>query len=225
MPAAESTQADTGAGGGSPPTSTGEKSEWWATPTVVGLMGFGTTTMLAGLSNLPAPYSNGFYQNWVVFGMALAFGGVAQLIAGLIALRRGNLFAGSAFVGYGSFWIAFTLMLSSFAGVPIAANQPYLYGVAGFAFIWMMFTFSFAINAIKHGWGITFVFAFLFLAFVLLVVKFWSLAASGTGSPFYGSGGDNWIVGGIILLTGFIAWYVATAILTNANYGRKVLPE
>jgi uncharacterized protein len=180
--------------------------------------------MIAGLSNLPAPYSNGFANNWVVYGMALAFGGTAQLIAGLIALRKGNLFAGSAFVGYGSFWIAFTLMLTSFVG-QAGATAPVFYGVAGFAAIWAMFTFSFMINSIKHGWGITFIFVFLFIAFLLLVAKFWSLAASGTGSAFYGSGSDNWFVGGEIILDGFIAWYVATAILTNWNYGRKILPE
>jgi len=190
----------------------------------VGLMGFGTTTMIAGLSNLPAPYSNGFAGNWVIFGMALAFGGAAQLIAGLIALRKGNLFAGSAFVGYGAFWIAFTLMLTSFAG---AATYPTaaLYGVAGFAAIWALFTFSFMINSIKHGWGITFVFVFLFISFILLAVKFWNLAANAGGGPFSGSGGDNWFVGGMIILTGFVAWYVATAVLTNWNYGRKILPE
>ena len=214
---------DAGAGVPAPPPASGEKTEWWTNPAVVGLMGFGTTTMIAGLSNLPAPYSNGFAGNWVVYGMALAFGGTAQLIAGLIALRKGNLFAGSAFVGYGAFWIAFTLMLTSFVGQ--AGTAPIYYGVAGFAFIWMMFTFSFFINSFKHGWGITMVFLFLLIAFALLVAKFWSLAASNGGGPFSGSGVDNWAVGGIIILTGFIAWYVATAILTNWNYGRKVLPE
>jgi len=207
-----------------PPPPPEEKPEGWANPAVVGLMGFGTTTMIAGLSNLPQPYVSGFNGNWVIYGMALAFGGTAQLIAGLIALRKGNLFAGSAFVGYGAFWIAFTLMLSSFINTAPTADAVF-YGVAGFAFIWMLFTFSFMINAIKHGWGITFVFVFLFISFVLLVVKFWSLAASGTGSPFFGSGADNWVVGGIIIATGLIAWYVATATLTNANYGRRVLPE
>jgi len=211
-------------GGLPPPPPMEQKSEWWANPAVVGLMGFGTTTMIAGLSNLPLPYSSGFNQNWVVYGMALAFGGIAQLIAGLIALRKGNLFAGSAFVGYGSFWLAFTFMLVMFQGLS-ADGSAWLYGVAGFAFIWMLFTFSFMINAIKHGWGITMVFVLLFIAFVLLVVKFWSLAASGNGSPFFGSGADNWLVGGEIIATGLVAWYVATAILTNYNYGRKVLPE
>ncbi len=199
-----------------------EKPEWWASPAVVGLMGFGTTTMIAGLSNLPSPYVNGFANNWAVFGMALAFGGIAQFVAGGIALRKGNMFAGSAFMGYGAFWLAFTWMLTSYAPGAIAAGTPILWAVAGFAFVWMMFTFTFLINAPKHGWGIFLVFLFLFIAFILLVVKFASLAAGQT--TFTGDNGANWAVGGEIIFDGFLAWYVATADLTNWNYGRKVLP-
>ena len=211
-----------------------EKPEWWANTAVVGLMGFGTTTMIAGLTNLPTPYSAGFAANWVVFGMALAFGGTAQFIAGLISLRKGNMFAGSAFVGYGAFWWAFTLMLVEFApGGPAVSptNGALFLGVAGFAFIWMLFTFTFLINAPKHGWGVFLVFLFLFIAFILLTVKFYSIgvtscapALPGTCGTFAGNAPANWAVGGEILFDGFLAWYVATADLTNWNYGRKVLP-
>ncbi|HTP56342.1 MAG TPA: acetate uptake transporter [Thermoplasmata archaeon] len=203
-----------------------EKPEWWASPAVIGLMGFGLTTIIAGLSDLPQPYGTGFGAvggglgtNWVTFGMAIAFGGLAQFVAGFIALRKGNMFAGSAFVGYGAFWIAFTLMLASFAGLagpgfPVAA-----FGVAGFAFVWMMFTLTFLINSMKHGWGIFFVFLFLFVAFILLVVQFWQVGGGHSVSK-----GQLWATGGEIILTGATAWYVATADLTNWNYGRKVLP-
>jgi uncharacterized protein len=195
-----------------------EKPEWWGTPAIIGLMGFGTTTMIAGLSNLPAPYSNGFAQNWVVYGMALAFGGTAQFAAGLIALRKGNVFAGSAFVGYGSFWLAFTLMLTQFA--PLGGAAPTLFwGVAGFAFIWMMFTITFLINAPKHGMVLTIVFLFLVIAFALLTWKFATLAGGNTLSTT-----DSWLVGGEIFFDGLVAWYLATADLTNWNYGRKILP-
>ncbi len=200
-----------------------EKPEWWASPAVVGLMGFGTTTMIAGLTNLPTPYSAGFgpTTNWVVYGMALAFGGTAQFVAGLIALRKGNMFAGSAFMGYGAFWWAFTLMLTTFVN-GAGTSTPVFYGVAGFSFIWMMFTFAFLINSPKHGWGIFMVFLFLFIAFLLLTVKFYSLAAG--QSTFLPDGSANWAVGGEILFDGFVAWYVAMADLTNWNYGRKMLP-
>ena len=205
---------------GAAPTRTDDKPEWWASPTVIGLMGFGLTTMLAGLSDLPAPYVNGFGSgsNWVVFGMAIAFGGIAQLVAGFIALRKGNMFAGSAFVGYGGFWLAFMFLLTTFTGLgpglPLAA-----YGIAGFTFVWMMFTLSFLINSMKHGWGIFFVFLFLFVAFILLTVQFWQIGGGHTVSK-----GEYWATGGEIILTGLTAWYVATADLTNWNYGRKVLP-
>lgn len=196
-----------------------EKPEWWGTPAIIGLMGFGTTTMIAGLTNLPAPYSNGFANNWVVFGMAMAFGGTAQFAAGLVALRKGNVFAGSAFVGYGSFWWAFTLMLTYYVGFDGGATTPILWGIAGFAFIWFLFTLSFLINAPKHGMVLTGVFLLLVIAFLLLTWKFATLAGGNTLST-----GENWLVGAEIFLTGFLAWYLATADLTNWNYSRKVLP-
>jgi uncharacterized protein len=201
-----------------------EKPEWWGTPAIVGLMGFGTTTMVAGLSNLPAPYSNGFANNWVVFGMAMAFGGTAQFAAGLIALRKGNVFAGSAFIGYGAFWWAFTLMLTQYvgqAGATAIGSGVIYYGVAGFAFIWMMFTISFLINAPKHGMVLTGVFFFLVIAFLLLTIKFWQLGQNPTTTL---STGESWAIGGEIFFDGLLAWYLATADLTNWNYGRKVLP-
>jgi uncharacterized protein len=198
-----------------------EKPEWWGTPAIIGLMGFGTTTMIAGLSNLPSPYSNGFAGNWVVYGMALAFGGTAQFAAGLVALRKGNVFAGSAFVGYGSFWLAFTLMLVEFVGPAATAGAPIYYGVAGFAFIWFMFTLTFLINAPRHGMVLTGVFLFLTIAYILLVVKFWQLANGNTSSL---TGAEGWAIGGEIFFDGLLAWYLATADLTNWNYGRKILP-
>jgi len=203
-----------------------EKPEWWASPAVIGLMGFGLTTIIAGLSDLPHPYGAGFgiggpygsSSNWVVFGMAIAFGGIVQLIAGVIGLRKGNLFAGSAFVGYGAFWIAFTLMLTQYIngnpGLPVA-----FYGVAGFAFVWTLFTLTFLINSMKHGWGIFFVFLFLFVSFALLVAQFWQMGGGHTPSN-----GEFWATGGMIILTGLTAWFVATADLTNWNYGRRMIP-
>ena len=203
-----------------------EKKEWWTTPTVLGLMGFGLTTMLAGLSNLPPPYANGLTYNWVVFGTAIFFGGIAQLLAGLIGLRKGNLFAGTAFVGYGSFWMAFTAMLASFGPAfggfgPTAITNPAApYGVAAFFFVWVLFTLTFLINSMKHGWGIFFVFLFLFVSLILLTVKFWQIGAGDSISK-----GEDWAVGGLITLTGLTAWYVATSDLTNSSYGKTLLPS
>jgi succinate-acetate transporter protein len=196
--------------------------EWWASPATVGLMGFGTTTMLAGLNSLPAPYGTGI-TNSPVLAMAMAFGGTAQFVAGLIAMRKGNMFAGSAFMGYGSFWWAFTLLLwtgnNPFFGTGLLGSGQ-LYSVSAFMFIWMMFTITFLINSPKHGAGIVVVFLFLTIAFALLTAKFAILAGGGTISTDFA-----WVIGGEIVFDGLAAWYVATADLTNWNYGRKVLPS
>ncbi|MGA7922855.1 MAG: acetate uptake transporter [Thermoplasmata archaeon] len=192
--------------------------EWWASSATIGLMGFGLTTVLAGLSNLPPPYGNGITNSFVL-AMAMAFGGSTQFAAGLIAMRKGNMFAGSAFLGYGAFWWAFTLML--WTNNPFFGTGITFYGIAAFTFVWMLFTIAFLINAPKHGVGITLVFLFLVIAFALLTVKFWMLAQPGTTMI---STSLAWVVGGEIVFDGLIAYYVATADLTNWNYGRKVLP-
>ena len=187
-----------------------EKPEWWASPATLGLMGFGTTTVLAGLND----------GGWILWGallsMAIFFGGAAQVIAGVIALRKGNMFAGTAFTGYGMFWLAFNNEVVNYV---FAGGSTGAYDIAAFTFVWFLFTLAFLINAPKHGWGITAVFALLTLAFVLLTFQWWQ--AGGT-SPF--TKGDLQGVRVEIILTGFMAIYVAYADLTNWNYGRKILP-
>jgi succinate-acetate transporter protein len=188
-----------------------EKPEWWASSATLGLMGFGTTTILAGLQ------TGGWIQYGALLSMAIFFGGSAQVIAGVIALRKGNMFAGTAFVGYGMFWLAFNTLVSTY----VAAHSPLVttYDVAAFTFVWFMFTFAFLINAPKHGWGITAVFLTLTIAFILLTVMFYQLAA---GNPL--SLNTDKIIGGEIILTGLLAWFVGTADLTNWNYGRRIIP-
>ena len=188
-----------------------EKPEWWASPATLGLMGFGTTTVLAGLND----------GGWILWGallsMAIFFGGAAQVIAGVIALRKGNMFAGTAFTGYGMFWLAFNNEVVNYV---FAKGSTGAYDIAAFTFVWFLFTLAFLINAPKHGWGITAVFALLTLAFVLLTFQWWQAGATATGF----TKGQLQGVGVEIILTGFMAIYVAYADLTNWNYGRKILP-
>lgn len=188
------------------PTKVEQKPEWWASPATLGLMGFGTTTILAGLQ------SGGWTGANSLLSMAIFFGGIAQIIAGLIGLRKGNMFAGTAFLGYGAFWLAFNWMLTSTGALD-------LYSVAAFTFVWFLFTLTFTINAPKHGVGIVLVFVTLLIAFLLLTWEFYTLAGGTTIAK-----STLQAIGGEIILTGLLAWYVATADLTNWNYGRKVLP-
>jgi len=189
-----------------------EKPEWWASPATLGLMGFGTTTMLAGLFN------GGWIPVGSLLSMAIFFGGSAQVIAGVIALRKGNMFAGTAFTSYGMFWLAFNTLVTTYvvSTGPLGTGG---YDIAAFTFVWFLVTFAFLLNAPKHGWGITAVFLTLTIAFLLLTVQWWEVGAA---SPL--SKGTLQAIGGEIILTGVFAWLVGTADLTNWNYGRKIIP-
>ncbi len=74
-------------------------------PAVVGLAGFGMTTLVLQFHNL------GLCGLAPVIWIGLCFGGTAQLIAGLLEFRTGNNFGFAAFTGYGAFWISLCLML------------------------------------------------------------------------------------------------------------------
>jgi uncharacterized protein len=192
------------------------KDPFWAPASVVGLTGFGMTTMLAGLQ-VASGGTNWNVGTAPVLSMAMAFGGSAQFVAGLIMMRRGEIFPGSAFLGFGAFWWAFTLMTSGILGTLGGAG---LYGVAWFMVVWAMFTFSFAINSHYHGPAIAFVFWTLVLAFILLAVLFGMVGAGHTPSKgFFEASGIE------IFICGASAWYAATAILTSHHHGgKKVLP-
>jgi succinate-acetate transporter protein len=170
----------------------------WANPAVIGLMGFGMTTMLTGLNVA------GYFPGGANLALAFIWGGTAQFIAGFIALSKGEIFSGSAFTGYGAFWIALFLINN------VAALSTT--NLLGFWLMWTLFTFTFTINAPKHGGGVTAVFVLLLIAYLLL-----DAISAGITSIATASGWE-------IFLTGLVAWYVATAIEVNTNYGRKILP-
>ena len=203
-----------------PGTPEQSKDPFWAPTSVVGLMGFGTTTMIAGMAIASNGASSWSVTNGAVFPMAMAFGGTAQFVAGVIMLRKGEIFPGSAFIGYGAFWWAFVLFLSGLTGDANISPGTSHYDIMWFMIVWALFTFTFAINSHYHGIGIAFVFWTLTLAFVLLAIDFGMLGAGNTVSN------GLWEATGIeTFIVGLAAWYVATGILTAAHHGgKKVLP-
>ncbi len=176
--------------------------EDWANPAVVGLMGFALTTMATGLHVM------GYWGAGPTLALALAFGGTAQFIAGVVDLKKGNLFGGSAFMSYGAFWWAVFIkecVLPMF-GVKVGA-----FGNAGFALMWFLFTFSFMIASFRVGKLISALFVLLWIAFGLLIALYFNAVPP---TP----------VGAEIFITGLLAWYIAMAELVNTVYGKKVLP-
>ena len=77
-----------------------------ANPAPLGLMGFGLTTILLNIHNA------GFYElNSMILAMGVFYGGLAQVIAGLLDFRKGNEFGATAFCSYGLFWLSFVALV------------------------------------------------------------------------------------------------------------------
>ena len=176
--------------------------EWWANPAVLGLMGFALTTMATGLHNV------GFWGAGPTLALAIAFGGTAQFIAGVIDFRKGSIFGGTAFCSYGAFWWAVFVMLFvlPMGGVKIDASQEF-----GFFLMWTLFTFAFCLAVFKVGKFLTVLFWLLLIAFIML-----DGVTLGILSPVP-AGWETFI-------TGLLAWYIAMAELVNTVWGRQVLP-
>jgi succinate-acetate transporter protein len=174
--------------------------EWWANPAVVGLMGFATTTMATGLHNV------GYWGAGPTLALAIAFGGTAQFIAGIVDLRKGSIFGGSAFMSYGAFWWAVVFLLFVLPKTAVGPHEE-----LGFFLMWTLFTFAFCVAVQRVGKFLAVLFWLLFLAFVLLDF----VVLGKVPAP---------VAGWEILVTGLVAWYIAMATLVNTVYGRKVLP-
>ncbi len=179
-----------------------------ANPGPLGLFGFGLTTLLLSSINagLLPPESTA-----AVVPLAFAYGGLAQLIAGIMEFRLGNTFGGVAFASYGMFWWWFSLLLWTLGAGWLKA--PAASGMATALLLWGIFTFilwivSFRLNKIL--WSV----------FLLLTITFFLLAAKD-----YGFGAIYGTLGGYIgLLTGIDAVALAGIELLNAVAGYIVIP-
>ncbi len=177
--------------------------EWWANPAVVGLMGFATTTMATGLHNV------GYWGAGPTLALAIAFGGIAQFIAGIVDLRKGSIFGGSAFMAYGSFWVS--LFVLDYV-LPRTGITPSPKDLLGYFLMWTLFTLSFFIASFKVGNHLAGLFGLLLLAYLLL---------DGVTLNIVPATAAGWE----IFFTGLVAWYIASAILINGVHGRKILPH
>jgi hypothetical protein len=180
-----------------------------ANPAALGLVGFGLTTILLSLVNagvLPAAGEG------VVIPLALTYGGLIQLIAGVLEFKVGNTFGMTAFLSYGAFWWWFAIMLLMGHGgmIDLKAAGPTI-GVA--LLLWGVLTL--------YLWVATFRLSrMLFLVFLTLWVTFFLL---GLGAAL-GQSGLSHLGGWLGLVCGSLAVYGSFAITTNFAFGRTVLP-
>jgi uncharacterized protein len=189
------------------PDPTGGRSAGWtpADPGPLGLAAFATTTFVLSVFNANLVDPKG---TTVVMGLALAYGGVARLLAGMWEFRTGNTFGAVAFSSFGGFWISFfvLLKLTPAAGTTGTAVAFYLYA-------WAIFTTYMFVASLRTTGAVALVFALLAITFFLLAIA--------------NAGGDKSIlhIGGWLgIATAVAAWYASFAAVTNATFGRVVLP-
>jgi len=186
------------------------KEQEWASPAALGLAGFGLTTVLlnihnAGLFEIPAAtFCYGFF-----------YGGLIQLIAGLIDGKRGDIFGLTAFTSYGAFWIALALatVLSWLQIVELTSIE-----LAYVMLLWGIFTLYLTIGSFKVSkFAVPLVFVTLTILFFLLSAGFFLVSA--TGSPILLR-----IAGAEGIICGLSAMYASAGIVLNTHLGKTVLP-
>jgi len=186
-------------------------SEKLANPAPLGLLGFGITTVLLNLHNAGV-----FPLDSMILAMGIAYGGLAQVIAGVMEYKKGNTFGTVAFTSYGLFWwslVALILMPKIF-GVS-AVNAYTGTSIAAYFFMWGLFTFVMFFGTLKANRTLQFVFMSLAILFFLLTIR------DGFG---YTTGIYPQLLGVEGIICGFSAVYLALAEVLNEVHGKSVLP-
>jgi len=179
-----------------------------ADPGPLGLGAFALTTFVLSMFNADLVNKAG---EPVVLGLALAYGGIVQLLAGMWEFRTGNTFGAVAFSSFGGFWISFWALVVFFEDkIPPehAGDAIGLYLVA-----WGIFTLYMFVASLRTTAAVATVFALLAITFFLLG---------------FGNAGDHPDIvkagGWFGLATAAAAWYASFAGVTNSTFGRTVLP-
>jgi len=188
-----------------PPVVTASK-EGIANPAPLGLCAFGMTTVLLNLHNA------GFFEmNSMILAVGIFYGGIAQVIAGVIEAKKNNTFGLTAFTSYGLFWLSFVaLIVLPKMGWMTAASES---GMIAYLIMWGLFTLLLFFGTLKLNRALQFVFATLTLLFFLLALG--DYTGNSTLKHFTGVEG---------IICGASAIYTGVAGLLNEMYGKTVMP-
>jgi succinate-acetate transporter protein len=177
-----------------------------ANPGPLGLLAFGMTTVLLNLHNA------GFFEmNSMILAMGIFYGGLAQVIAGILESKKNNTFGMTAFISYGFFWL--TLVALIFMPTWGWIAKPSTNGMVAYLMMWGIFTGLLFFGTLKLNRALQFVFASLTILFFLLAIG--DATENATIKTFTGYEG---------IICGGSAIYTGVATLLNEMYGRVVLP-
>jgi succinate-acetate transporter protein len=177
-----------------------------ANPAPLGLCAFGMITVLLNIHNA------GFYElNSMILAMGIFYGGLAQVVAGIIEAKKDNTFGLTAFTSYGFFWLSLVgLILLPKFGI---AQETTKGAMAAYLLVWGLFTFLLFFGTLRLNRALQFVFASLTLLFVLLAIG--DITGNTTITHIAGYEG---------IICGAAAIYTGIANLMNEIYGRIIMP-
>lgn len=185
----------------------------FANPSPLGLMGFAATTFVLSMYNVSA---RGVKTPNVVLGMALFYGGLVQLLAGMWEFAVGNTFGATAFSSYGGFWLSFGCIYVPQFGITAAyaENESELASALGiYLASWFIVTFIFFVATWKASIALSSLFFFLDITFLLLMC-----------GEFTGKSSVHTAGGAFGIITAFIAFYIALAGLLTKDTSYFSLP-
>lgn len=186
-----------------------------ANPAPLGLSAFALTTFVLSCSNAGFIFPKVGAGGAAVIGLAIFYGGLVQLVAGIQEFRTGNTFGATAFCSYGGFWLALGFILLPGSGIlaSLAADKSVSAGVGVFLLGWTIFTALMFIGTLRLSGALVVVFGLLFLAFLTLTIGWLSGIGTGTFTTWVAIGG--WIG----ILTALAAWYTAlSGILASLKF-------
>ncbi len=180
-------------------------SDTTANPGALGLLAFGMTTIILNLHNAGL-----FGMGSVVFAMGIFFGGIAQVIAGIMEWKKNNTFGMTAFISYGFFWIVLVFMLL----MPVLGWSGPLQkeALVSYLALWGLFSAVMFVITFRLSRALQVVFGLLVLLFVLLVIG----NATGNGSIIVIAGAEG-------ILTGLAAMYTGLGEVMNEVYKEKIV--
>jgi succinate-acetate transporter protein len=179
-----------------------------ADPGPLGLAAFALTTFVLSMFNADLVAAPG---KPVVLGLALAYGGIAQILAGMWEFRTGNTFGAVAFTSFGAFWLSFWAFVQFYEGQVPKSHAGSAVGL--FLIAWGIFTTYMFVASLRTTAAVSLVFLLLAATFFLL-----GIGEANTSTNVIKIGG---YVG---IATAAAAWYASFAAVTNSTFGRTVLP-
>jgi len=177
-----------------------------ANPAPLGLMAFGMTTVLLNLHNA------GFFAlGTMILAMGIFYGGIAQIIAGIMEWKKNNTFGTVAFISFGSFWLTLVaLLVMPEMGWARAAEST---AMVAYLSMWGLFTAIMFVGTLRLNRALQVIFGTLILLFLLLAI------GDATGSTVI-----TRIAGYEGLVCGFSAIYASLAQILNEVYGKTIAP-